>query len=283
MKDIIEVYKFISKYNQLENLNLISSSFLYLSSNKEFFTKQNWIDLTKNKIKVANDLSSVLFNLLIKSSLLYEIGRDKYQINKEKLYESFNYFNIYKEFSESIHLKPPTRLLWSMNHELKQQLPNSLRIEFDGLTSYIKDIISRAKKHIIFCAPYYSTSGLEMLISSIQAALDNNVNLQIWFIVDALEHTSTKGFIAGITDIIPERNVKLFLPKNPNSELLFHSKFLIVDSLYGYMGSANFSRRAFSNQFEIGIKLNESESLNLALLVNSWLGIGFIEEQRSKN
>lgn len=280
MDNIVEIYKFLTKYNLIDKLEVLSTSFLFINSTKASFTKEDWIMLVKMHLSESNDIVSVLFSLLKSESLLDEVGNNKFKIaNVESFYDSFKMMSFYRNFNRNLNIKAPSRLLWNMQYKIKQQLPQTLRIEFEELTAYIKDILSIAQGQIIFCAPYFSISGLKILINSIQSALAINKNLKIWFIVDAIELEYTQTFIKDITKILPKDNLKIFVPKNNiNDELLFHSKFLIVDNKYGYLGSANFSERALSHQFELGIKLFEEDCSKIALLVKSWIDLSHFRE-----
>ncbi|KTR25025.1 hypothetical protein RSA11_15990, partial [Exiguobacterium indicum] len=197
----------------------------------------------------------------------------------DHFYKKFNEMIFYRNFTKEIKIKPPSRLLWNMQYSVKQQLPQNVRIEFEELTSYLKDILSVAENKIIFCAPYFSISGIKILNNSIQSALEVHPDLKIWFIIDALELEYTQTFIREINNLLPKRNFIIFVPsENLNNSLLFHSKFLIVDNKYGYLGSANFSERALSQQFEIGIKLFEEDCSKLSLLVESWTALKYFKE-----
>lgn len=272
MDVIVEIYKFLTKYNLIDKLEVLSTSFLFINSTKYSFSKDDWMQLVKPHLNESKEIASVLFSILKSDSLIEEVGNDNYKItNIDNFYDNFKRMIFYRDFSSKLKIKTPSRLLWNMQYSVKQQLPQNLRIEFEELTAYIKDILSVAQEQIIFCAPYFSISGIRILNNSIQSALAIHQNLKIWFIVDAIELEYTQTFINEITNLLPKENLKIFVPKkNLNNDLLFHSKFLIVDNKYGYLGSANFSERALSQQFEIGIKLFEEDCSKLSLLVKSW-------------
>lgn len=280
MGKIVDIYKFLTKYNLIDKLELLRTSFLFINSTEKSFSKEDWALLVKPHLPESSEIVSVLFSILKSESLIEELNSREYRLsNKELLDESFKMMCFYRDFNVKLNLKSPSRLLWNMQFKIKEQLPPNLRMEFEELTSYLKDILSIAQNQIYFCAPYFSISGIRILLNSIQSALAINQDLKIWFIVDAIELDYTQTFINDITKILPKDNLRILVPrKNTNNELLFHSKFLIVDNKYGYLGSANFSERALSQQFEIGIKLFEEDCSKISLLVKSWIDLSHFRQ-----
>lgn len=250
MSKVKDLYNFLLKYNLDNYLELISSSLVFLQSSSNGFSKEQWIDLTGNTISEAKDLASPFFSILVELDYLYTSDEKNYVANTGLIIEGFKKLKVYIELSVQFTQENESKLLWNMNYEFRNQLPQTLRTEFHELTSYLKNIISIAQNQVIFCAPYFSIAGIKVLNSSIQAALNNNPRLKFIFLIDAEKQSINQNFINNIHLYIPESSYSLYLPTDKiDDNLIFHSKFLIVDAKIGYLGSANFSDRALRNQF----------------------------------
>ncbi len=279
MSKVKDLYNFLLKYNLDNYLELISSSLVFLQSSSNGFSKEQWIDLTGNTISEAKDLASPFFSILVELDYLYTSDEKNYVANTGLIIEGFKKLKVYIELSVQFTQENESKLLWNMNCEFRNQLPQTLRTEFHELTSYLKNIISIAQNQVIFCAPYFSIAGIKVLNSSIQAALNNNPRLKFIFLIDAEKQSINQNFINNIHLYIPESSYSLYLPTDKiDDNLIFHSKFLIVDAKIGYLGSANFSDRALRNQFELGVKLSESDCGNLELLVKKWIELNYLNK-----
>ncbi|KQL18402.1 phospholipase D-like domain-containing protein [Cytobacillus solani] len=277
MSKVKDLYNFLLKYNLYNHLEMISSSLVFLQSSSNGFSKEQWIELTGNMIREAKDLASPLFSILVDLAYLTTSDDDIYFAKTELITDGFKQLKSYIELSEQFTSKEKSKLLWNMDYEFKNQLPQTLRAEFNELTSYLKNIISIAQNQVIFCAPYFSIAGIKVLDSSIQAAIKNNPELKFTFLVDAEEQSINRNFIHNIHLYIPKNNYSLYLPTDKiDDNLIFHSKFLIVDAKVGYLGSANFSDRALRGQFELGVKLSESDCRSLELLVGKWIKLNYL-------
>lgn len=277
MSKVKDLYNFLIKYNLHNNLEVISSSLLFLESSFNGFSKEQWIDLTGNIIREAKDLASPLFSILVDLAYLTTSDDESYFAKTEHITDGFQQLKSYIELSGQLTPKEDSKLLWNIDYEFRNQLPQTLRIEFNELSAFLKNIISIAQKQVIFCAPYFSIAGIKVLDSSIQAALKNNPELKFIFLLDAEEKSINQNFIYDIHLYIPKNNYSLYLPtKKIDENLIFHSKFLIVDTKIGYLGSANFSDRALRSQFELGVKLSESDCSNLEVLVGKWIELNYL-------
>jgi len=278
-----DLYNFLLKYDLHEYLDMVSSSLIFLESTSNGFSKEQWVDLTYNTIREAKDLASPLFSILVNLDYLYTYDDELYFAKNELIMNGFRQIKSYIELSESLTAKEKSKLLWNIDYEFRNKLPQTLRTEFNDLTSFLKNIISIAQNKVIFCAPYFSIAGIKVLEGSIQAALRNNPELKFLFLVDAEELSINQNFIQNIHLYIPKSNYSLYLPTDKIDEnLTFHSKFLIVDAKIGYLGSANFSDRALRGQFELGVKLSENDCFNLELLVEKWIELNYLTQNLSE-
>lgn len=72
--------------------------------------------------------------------------------------------------------------------------------------------------------------------------------------------------------------IRIFEPfEKENNKLWFHAKLLLVDNKMGYMGSANYSQRGLSSQFEIGVPLSGDQTKYLTKLIDYWLEKNFFK------
>lgn len=87
----------------------------------------------------------------------------------------------YIELNERLTEKEKSKLLWNIDYEFRNKLPQTLRTEFKDLISFFKNIISIVQNKVIFCASYSSITGIEVLEGPIQAALRNNPKFNFLF------------------------------------------------------------------------------------------------------
>ncbi|WP_260440558.1 phospholipase D family protein [Parageobacillus thermoglucosidasius] len=166
-------------------------------------------------------------------------------------------------------------LLWTVPREQLYRIPNEISKNFNYLLSWLRELILTANERIIFLAPYFSESGIRQLLVNINSVTSIKQNLKIEFIVSDMEDTlNKKAFEYLINNIRLDNNncVKIYEPVDKhNNKLWFHAKLLLVDRKKGYLGSANYSERALSSQFELGVPLIEKQANALVTLIDFWI------------
>lgn len=170
-------------------------------------------------------------------------------------------------------------LLWTQPKI--SNLPSTIAGRFRSLDSWVRTLIQQARSHVIFVAPYFSEGGIQTLEASISALLRNQTNVTLdWIVSDLNNEMNCRAFryLSHITKAIAADRVGIYCPEKGDDGLWFHAKFLLVDRLAGYMGSANFSRRAFDEQFELGLSLGKSHTEALWDLVTFLKNGGYLKK-----
>jgi len=273
---INNLYTFLIQHDLLKHLDTLSSSLKFLNSTSKGFSKQQWYELTQQHIGEAKYLASPLFSILVEMDCLMTEEEKLYFVT-EILEVKLNELKSFLVLNEELTLKDDSKLLWNVDYHLRSLLSTDLKSEFNDLTSYFKDIISSAQNRVILCAPYFSIAGILVLQNAINVALKNNKNMHLMFIIDAEDQITNQIFIQKIHEYIPLSNFSLYLPtEKVEDSLRFHSKFLLVDGIKGYLGSANFSKRATKGQFELGVKISPKDCEHLEILVEKWIELNYL-------
>jgi len=276
---LLSFIKYIERYDLVDQIPFIFDSIRLTASLKNEFSLADYNQVAALNINIPKELNITTLNLFNELQVLNL--KHKYSLDTVKIELLLNFINIYFDTELSKQNQTLNNLLWNLNFQFKNQLSYELRTGFSDLTSHLKNIISIAQKRIIFCAPYFSITGLEILLPSLKAALNKNPNLKIVFIIESEANKTNRDFVKEIGKLLPKSSYEIYVPFEQIDEgLVLHSKFLVVDNNKGYLGSANFSERALRQQFELGMKLAVSESKSLSILVESWIQLKYLKTLR---
>lgn len=169
-----------------------------------------------------------------------------------------------------------SRMLWSIPSNAN--VPASVTSSFQYINSWIIQIAQRATQRLLFVSPYYTESGIKVLEPTILALLRNRANVSIqWVVSDLAKEANAKAFryLYDVIGHLHRHRICVYQPSNVIDESLwFHAKFMAVDGKGGYLGSANFSKRALDDQFELGVPLDGHQAETLEKLVDYWIACG---------
>ncbi|WJQ13249.1 phospholipase D family protein [Geobacillus stearothermophilus] len=234
---------------------------LLFSQKSDGFTIEDWMELNG---KIDKNLAYTIFRILEEEGYIYQKDL-KFRIkNEQNLQRFLELINIIVQINFSNIEENDNVLLWTVPREQLYRIPNEISENFNYLLSWLRELILTANERIIFLAPYFSESGIRQLLININSVTSIKQNLKIEFIVSDMEDTlNKKAFEYLINNIRLDNNncVKIYEPVDKhNNKLWFHAKLLLVDRKKGYLGSANYSERALSSQFELGVPLIEKQA-----------------------
>lgn len=112
----------------------------------------------------------------------------------------------------------------------------------DGICALIRKARNSIKFHSYSFAGFYKDDDLNRTMLK---ALRKNVELEIYG-----HKYAELNYLKTIYD---DYNIACYKFLPPNEKCLYHIKALVVDDLYVYIGSANFSENAFNNSSELGL------------------------------
>ncbi|MFL0196109.1 phospholipase D-like domain-containing protein [Clostridium sp. WILCCON 0269] len=273
-----ELYEFIN--NRLIDKYIIewAGIFRYLYAIKnQGFSKEEWKELCS--VSIDKNIIDTLFRLLTECDLI-ESRKQKYLIRDElELQRVFEVLKVMSSINRDRICSYEQKLLWTKPRKL--DIPFSIAKEFRYLNNYILDLICSTKTRIILCFPYYSSKGVEQLMASFKSLLKEKSNVRIDIIVDNVQTKINKNamntFVKNLKCTSKNNNIRIFEASSSyeNSQLFFHAKILLADGERGYMGSANFSKRGFTDQLEVGLELSKQNARILEVLIDYLIRQGF--------
>lgn len=240
----------------------------YLGTKKDGFTLDDW--LTLSEANIDNDLGKLIFDYLIKLDLLNEINNTYFIYDDLKLQRSFEMINNYLCVLPKHCFTENESLLWTIPKKFIN-MNSRISSEFKYLHSWINNLIQKTEERLIFFAPYYSISGINQMLVSIETLLENKDVTIDWIVSDITNEENINAFEYiknKITKDFQTSNIRFYKSNDINQEFIFHAKLLLSDSRRGYMGSANFSKRGLDTQFELGISLDERKTKALSRLID---------------
>ena len=199
------------------------------------------------------------------------------------------YFHLYYKNPETLQVGSPSVVVplsesqWSVQassfptkidfSENKFWLRHFVSVPFkDGqvLTDLYADMIRAAKKKILISSPYFRpTIALQ---KAIEDAIDRGVEVKL------ITRINLKGdTFGGIASDVNKQGVNMFVGKmkmyeyaEPNE--ILHSKLLLIDDEFTFIGGVNLNQRSFAHDIENGLLIG-SQVFNQAvtLLYNSYL------------
>lgn len=268
-----ELITLIKRYNLEKEVLKWAGAFRFLHATQpDGFGVEKWIELNSPMdINLANTLVRILENEN-EISLNNSIIRINNESNFQRMFELIDFIVKY-DFTEVQEKK--VDLLWTIPHQLVSALPLDITSEYNYLYSWIQEIILSSCERIVFIAPYFSESGIRQLITSIRAINDFKEGMIIDFLVNDIQEVNNSRaftFLKASLQLKNNNKIRIFEPKEKeDNKLWFHAKLLLVDNKRGYLGSANYSGRGMSSQFELGVPLTEHQTKSLFKLIDFWI------------
>ncbi|QXM06625.1 phospholipase D-like domain-containing protein [Crassaminicella indica] len=261
----------VNQYRLEKQLMKWAGIFRYLGAcySKKGFTLEKWLEL--NNEYIDSGLVESIFRILKENEL-----QRYFEIVYEMTKLDINSF--YREKQQSLLWTPPKEAF----------APKDACKDYIYLNIWIQRLIQITEKRIIFFSPYYTISGIKKLFISIEALMKNRREVSIDFITNDININSNKQafkFLLSRINKIDNNNLRLFQAKNKDKKdsFKFHAKLVLVDDNKGYMGSANFSKVALENVFELGIPLQKKQVHSLTKLIDYWIYNEIFNEIDLKN
>jgi hypothetical protein len=248
-------------------------------SRPDGFTVEDWYDLTQDT--VDRDIIVGFLRLLEESSLI-KADKERYVLlDDHKLQRVLEDVNLLLEtHTDGVHSHADDKLLWTI--PLSSELPKKLTGSFNHLNGWLQHTIQSATQHVLFFAPFFTVAGITTLEPSISALLRNRTELIMDWVTSNLEIESNQRAFQYLRTLLNDhsvRRIRVFQSRTAADDALWlHAKFVIVDYTTGYLGSANFSRRALTDQFEVGVPLKSCHAKALVDLIQFWIDTGELVE-----
>lgn len=271
MNDLLLIIK---RYNIEKDVLKWAGAFRYLQSMyPEGFSLENWIKLN---IPMDIDLARTIIRILINEDLIMINENNQLKISDDiKLQRTLELVNTLVNFNFSNLQQNNSDLLWTISRKQFNTIPMSIAEHFRYLYTWIQEIILTSTNRVIFVAPYFSEPGMRQLLTSLNAINNNKQDITIDFLVNDIDESnnfSAFNYLKENLTLLNNNKIRIFEPvEKTNNKLWFHAKLLLVDNKKGYLGSANYSERGMSSQFEIGVPLEEEQTQNLTKLIDYWL------------
>lgn len=163
-------------------------------------------------------------------------------------------------------------------------LPKELSRRFKDLDHFLKQLLSSAKDSILIIAPYLTTEGINLIKNSLSLSAERGAWIKI--VTGNIEKESDqnrqalKKLIKGDGANAIRSRLRLLIGSK-SLAILLHSKIVIIDSKYGYLGSANITFHAFEKNFEVGVALSTEQSISIDSLVSFWESTGLLVDSTS--
>ncbi|MBU1623110.1 MAG: phospholipase D family protein, partial [Nanoarchaeota archaeon] len=234
-----------------------------------------------NQEYVIEDIISVLasFNPInVKSVLTQGIMNNHYQLitTKSPFTKSIIMIVSHQEYPEqqidvkhsNIVLSIPPYHKSTMGVKLERS-----KINYVSLYDSFVDLIKSAKETIFICSPFFDLKDLmeiqNILIRKATEGVIINILTRNMDTAAKDRTPRTKSLIRFKSRLVTERSqtniqIKDYHFEGENSTVLssIHSKLLIIDSSRAYIGSGEFRRNSFDRNFEVGIIINNKETIN---------------------
>lgn len=156
-------------------------------------------------------------------------------------------------------------------------LPREAKHLQRSLAVRVSEALVSADRRVLLAAPYWSTSGNDILMPSLEKALELELPITLAGAraEDAAHHAAMISL--GQTLALREAPVRIlsFVPPRPKS--LFHAK--IVAGRFGYLGSANLTAHGLGEHVEVGIPLAEPDVERVWWLLDVLEQAGLLADQ----
>lgn len=225
---------------------------------------------------VDKDIIHGFLHVLVDTDFITELQLVYKVVHDNELQRLLELADVVLRTQNTLHKVPESRMLWSI--PTGTDVPANIVSSFRYINSWIIETAQRAIRRVLFVSPYYTESGMKVLEPTMLALLRNRPDVSMEFVVsDVAQDANAKAFLYLLDSVDPlhKKQIRVYQPASATNESLwFHAKFLVVDGQSGYLGSANFSKRALDDQFELGVSLSRSQAETLERLVDYWIQCG---------
>jgi phosphatidylserine/phosphatidylglycerophosphate/cardiolipin synthase-like enzyme len=125
----------------------------------------------------------------------------------------------------------------------------------------VADIIRRADTSVHIGSAYWNDEGVDALLDVLAPAVRvRGVRVRIYAQDD--KDNLLVRLRAGAVDLLDADTVHVFRYEGPPNSLM-HAKFVVADSIRGYLGTANLTSLGFHHHIEVGVELTATQSQEL--------------------
>ena len=196
--------------------------------------------------------------ILTKFGVLKQVGQ-RYQLDKNRL----------NQFIEMVNLAKAARnYKWPMqkhNPLLYVSPPNLITSDLSGdvddISNLLINLVRSAMSNISIMSPFTNKEGLRSILSPLKSCR-NNLKISIYLVVNEQDEAMIYNQIKLMIPTNMKLSLKVYFcsPSKVDDDSLPHAKLLTIDSVRGYLGSANFTSQGLTSRFELGVELNEQQS-----------------------
>jgi phosphatidylserine/phosphatidylglycerophosphate/cardiolipin synthase-like enzyme len=238
-----EIFNTLAKNTQLDSLA------------PNLFNQKVDPSLTKNALMILSD-----FGVIRKANNIYDINPEKLSAFREMVETakaSRDYDWPASRFTPFLFISPPGLISASISGDVSD------------ISTFLTDLVRSAKKTITIMSPFTNKEGLASILTPLKACTDK---IAITLYLTASENDKEMIY-KQIIKQVPQKmveDIKIYYcsaDKIPESNQP-HAKVLTTDSKRGYLGSANFTKQGLTTRFELGIELDEQQSLTIEKLLD---------------
>ncbi len=159
--------------------------------------------------------------------------------------------------------------------------------DVDDISNLLIGLVGSAVSKITIMSPFTNKDGLKSILVPLRAC-KNSPYISLYLTATEQDKTMIYNQVKGHIPENMEKNLRIYFctPELIKEESLPHAKVLIVDSVKGYMGSANFTRQGLTSRFELGVELDKEQSNTveklLAMLIEKGIFILYKNENRNE-
>lgn len=161
----------------------------------------------------------------------------------------------------------------------RKVLPKELCRKFKDLDHFLKQLLSSANKSILVIAPYLTVEGIRLIKETIFMSARRGA----WIKIVTGDITNEMGqnklalkeLAGGEAGAVIKSRLRI-LSGSERLSILLHSKIIVIDSKFGYVGSANITFHALEKNFEVGVPLSSNQAASIESLVSYWESSGML-------
>lgn len=140
-------------------------------------------------------------------------------------------------------------------------ITSELSGEIDDISNLLTSLVSSATKTVSIVSPFTNKAGLNSILAPLKSC--KNIPLNSVYLTATTQ--DQEMIYKQISKLIPTQmlsglRVYFCTSEQVDGDYLPHAKLLIIDSMKGYLGSANFTKQGLNSRFEVGVELDEQQS-----------------------
>lgn len=147
-------------------------------------------------------------------------------------------------------------------------ITSELSEEIDDISNLLTSLVSSATKTVSIVSPFTNKAGLNSVLSPLRSCKNVPSN-SIYLTANTQDQEMIYKQIVKLipTKMLEHLRIYFCTSEQVDGDYLPHAKLLIVDSMKGYLGSANFTKQGLTSRFEVGVELDEQQSKSVNKLL----------------